>query len=105
MAGFHFLGRKGDRGIAAIPEVAGSGARRRSVDDLELGELRQTLFGELRADARLLGAAEGDMRGHVEMLVDPDRAGLDLLCDLVSALGVRRPDRSAEAVGRRVGAA
>src|SRR5580704_12012100 len=32
------------------------------VDDLELGELSQTFLSELGADARLLGAAERDVR-------------------------------------------
>src|SRR5665213_476817 len=49
------------------------------VDDLKLGELRETLLGEFGADAGLLGSAERDERRHVEMLVDPDRSGLSLI--------------------------
>ena len=49
------------------------------VDDLQLGEFGESFFGEFDADARLLGAAERDVRRHVEVFVDPDRAGLDLL--------------------------
>ena len=67
--------------------AVGSGAR--FVDDLQLGKLGETFLGELGADPRLLGAAERDMRGHVEVLVDPDRAGLDAARDLVGAHGVR----------------
>ena len=65
----------------------------------------ETFLGEFGADAGLLGAAERDVRGHVEMLVDPDRAGLDLAGDGVGTLDVGRPDRRAEAVSRGVGAA
>src|SRR5258707_11962559 len=42
--------------------------RSRPVDDLELGELGKSFLGEFGADAGLLGAAERDMRRHVEML-------------------------------------
>src|SRR5260370_34268627 len=57
----------------------------RLVDDLELSEFGEAFLGEFGADARLLGAAERNVRRHIEMLVDPDRAGLDAARDLVGA--------------------
>jgi hypothetical protein len=63
-------------GVAAIPISQRSGAGTGPVDDLQLGELSQTLFGKLGAYAGLLGTAKRNMRGYVQMLVDPDRAGL-----------------------------
>src|ERR1700692_2646642 len=57
----------------------------RLIDDLELGEFGEAFLGEFGADARLLGAAERNVRRHVEMIVDPDRAGLDAARDLVGA--------------------
>jgi hypothetical protein len=86
MAGLVFSDvKRDDRGDqhAAIVRVGGSGAG--AVDDLELGELRKPFLGEFGADARMLGAAERDMRRHVEVLVDPDGTRLDPACDLVGA--------------------
>ena len=75
------------------------------VDDLKLGKFRQPLLGKLRADPGLFGAAERNVRGHIEMLVDPDGTRLDLARDLVRPLRIRRPDRRAKPVGGGVGAA
>ena len=75
------------------------------VDDLQLSELSQALFGKLNADSRLLGAAERNVRCHVEMFIDPDRSGLDLACDAVGAFQTRRPDRCTKTIVGRVGAA
>src|SRR6476659_1705261 len=104
MVGLRLTAKNWGRDVSAAAPVYRSG-RRRAVDDLQLCELGETFLGEFSADARLLGAAERDVRGHVEVLVDPDRAGLELRCDLVRALDVGRPDRRAEAVGGGVGAA
>src|ERR1700730_8259868 len=75
------------------------------VYDLQLGKLGETFLGELHAHTRLLGAAEGDVRGDVEMLVDLDGDGFDLACDFVSTLRIRRPNGGAEAIICRIGAA
>src|SRR5450631_1494858 len=86
--------KESDRGGSAAAIIRE--LRARLVDDLELGELREPFLGEFGADARLLGATERNMRRHVEVLVDPDRSGLDLACHLVRPRRVRRPHRCAE---------
>src|SRR5215469_5048858 len=93
---------KGDRGGTAVPSIS-SGRGSGAVDDLQLGKFGETFLGEFGSNAGLLGAAERDMRGHIEVLVDPDRAGLDPLRDLVGARRIGRPHRRAEAVVGGVG--
>src|SRR5262245_14938920 len=93
----------GRGGSAATPIISRRGSR--SVDDLQLREFCKAFLSKLRADARLLGPAERDVRRHVEVLVDPDRAGLDAGGNLMRAFWVGRPDRGAEAVSGGVGAA
>jgi hypothetical protein len=64
------------------------------VDDLQLGEFDQPFLGKFSADTGLLGSAEGNVRRHIEVLVDPYRSGLDLARDLVGAGRIRRPDEA-----------
>ena len=62
--------------MPAGPRPAGPGASARDVHDLALGELEHAFLAELGPDARLLGAAEGNPRVELAVLVDPDRARL-----------------------------
>jgi hypothetical protein len=58
------------------------------VDDPRLRELLQALLPHLRADSRLLGSTEGNIRRHVEVLVHPYAARIDPAGDLVGTLCV-----------------
>src|SRR5262245_20353998 len=53
------------------------GSSSRHVDDRRLGERLEPLLTQLGPDAGLLRAGVGDVRSEVEMLVHPDRAGID----------------------------
>jgi hypothetical protein len=63
----------------------------RDVDDLRLGVFLEPLLAQCRPQAGLLGPAERHVGRQVQMLVDPNRAGVDPQCDLVRAFDVGRP--------------
>src|SRR5438132_14400084 len=70
----------------------------RHLDHLRLHVRREPERTDLTAEARLLESAEWHVRLAADMVVDPDRAGLDLFGDRLAAVEVVGPDRSAQAV-------
>src|SRR5215471_5302748 len=67
----------------------------RHVDDGRLGELLESLPAQLGPDTGLLRAGVRDVRSEIEMLVHPDRAGIDAGCHPERPLAIGRPDRGA----------
>jgi hypothetical protein len=76
----------------------------RDVDNARLRILLDPLLAILRADPGLLGSAERYVEGHIEPLVHPYRARLNLGGDGDTAFDIPRPHRSAEAIISVVGA-
>lgn len=60
----------------------------RHVYNLGLGELFQTFLTLFSPDTGLFGAAEGHLGMHIEMLVDPHRAGIDPCGHRISAIEI-----------------
>src|SRR6516162_9458434 len=79
------------------------GSSFRQVDDRRLGERLEPLLTQLGPDTGLLRAGVGDVRSEIEMLVHPDRAGIEPGRHLERPVAVRRPDRAAQAKVRVVG--
>src|SRR5438128_10249295 len=73
----------------------------RRVHHLQLAELLDPPLAVLAAEPAPLDAAEGDLGAHAHVLVDPGRAALEALGDLLAARDVG-PHRAAEAVVRAV---
>src|SRR5262245_64207155 len=69
----------------------------RHVDDGRLGELLESLPAQLGPDTGLLRAGVRSVWSEIEVLVDPDRAGVDPRRHPERPLAVRRPDRAAQA--------
>src|SRR5580704_15420654 len=68
----------------------------RHVDDGRLGEGLESLLALLNSDAGLLRTGERDVRSGIEMLVHPDRAGIDPGGHPERPVAVRRPDRATQ---------
>src|SRR5262245_8442645 len=77
----------------------------RRIDEGCLGELAEPFPAQLDADAGLLRPPERDVRSHVQVLVDPDRAGIHPGRHPHRPVVVRGPDRAPQAVVRVVDAA
>ena len=76
----------------------------RDVDDARLRVLLDAFLAILRADPGLLGSTERYVEGHIEPLVHPYRARLNLGGDGDTAFDIPSPYRSAEAIISVVGA-
>src|SRR5262245_44694871 len=72
------------------------------VDDVLLHERLETPAAAGLTDAGPLRATERRLGRERDVLVDPDRAGVQLLCDRRGALRVRRPDGGTQAEVRGV---
>ena len=70
----------------------------RDADVLRLGEETQRLVATFPADTALLHPAERHPQIAHHPAIDPDRAGVDPLCDAMHAAEVLRPDARREAV-------
>src|SRR6516225_3112366 len=75
----------------------------RRVDDRRLGELLKALLAQFGPDTGLLRAGVRSVWSEIEMLVHPDRAGIDPGRHLERSVAVRRPNRAAQAEVRVVG--
>src|SRR6201996_5085979 len=75
----------------------------RVIDVLQLGVVLERVGSELASTTRLLEAAERGRDPHRAVRVDRDHAGLDRPRDAQRARPIAGPDRTGEAVDRRVG--
>src|SRR5882757_7665537 len=73
------------------------------VEHLERGVFLQPVSAEFDADAGALDAAEGNVRPHCRMLVDPRTARIEASRNLGSTLDIAAPDGASEAVLAVVG--